>query len=66
MRVCIGIPANFDINNSVLPCLRDNPFKGNAIRDPWEHLVRFHETTSMCKPTNITKDQVNLSVKQKL
>lgn len=29
-------PTNFDIKNYVLLGLRDNPFSGSAIRDPWE------------------------------
>ena len=40
-------PANFDINNYVLSSLRDNSFNGNAIRDSWEHLAHFYETSSM-------------------
>ena len=34
-------PSNFDIKNHVLSGLRDNPFDGNAVRDPWEHLALF-------------------------
>lgn len=40
--------------------LGDNPFDGTAIRDPWEHLAHFYKTTSMCRPTNVTEDQVKL------
>lgn len=40
--------------------LRDNSFDGNEIRDPWEHLARFYETTSMCRPTGVIEDQVKL------
>ncbi|XP_050918402.1 uncharacterized protein LOC127135809 [Lathyrus oleraceus] len=53
-------PSNFDIKNYVLSSLRDNPFDVNAIRDPWKHLARFYETTSMCKLINVTGDQVKL------
>lgn len=53
-------PANFDITNYVLSGLRDNPFKGNAIRDPWEHLAHFYEATSTCRPTKVIEDQVKL------
>ena len=55
-------PTNVNIKNYVLSCLRDNSFDKNAIRDPWEHLARFYETTSMCRPTNITEDQVKPSL----
>ncbi|CAL5203022.1 unnamed protein product [Lathyrus oleraceus] len=40
-------PHNFDIKNYVLSELRDNLFDMNKIRDPWEHLARFYETTLM-------------------
>lgn len=53
-------PANFDIKNYTLSGLRDNLFDGNTIRDLWEHLTRFYETTSMCRPSDIMKDQVKL------
>ncbi|XP_050896168.1 uncharacterized protein LOC127102889 [Lathyrus oleraceus] len=53
-------PANFDIRNSILSSLRENMFDGNAIRDPWAHLARFYKTTSMCKPTDVTENQVKL------
>lgn len=53
-------PANFDIKNYVLSGSRENPFDGNGIRDPWAHLARFYETTSMCKPIDVTKDHVKL------
>lgn len=53
-------PANFDIKNYVLSGLRENPFDGNTIRNPWVHLARFYETTSMCKPIDVTEDQVKL------
>lgn len=43
----------------MLSGLRDNPFDGNGIREPWAYLARFYETTSMCRPTDVTKDQVN-------
>lgn len=51
---------SFDINNFALHGLRDNPFDGQAIRDLWEHLVKFYETYSVCKPTDVTDDQVKL------
>lgn len=44
----------------MLSGLRDNPFDGNAIKDPWEHLARFYEITLMCRPTDITEEQVKL------
>lgn len=34
-------PRTFDIKNFILSSLRDDPFDGQAIRDPWEHLVKF-------------------------
>ena len=40
--------------------LIDNRFDENTIRDPWEHLARFYETTLMCIPADITEDQVKL------
>ena len=43
----VADPGNFDIKNYVLSGLRENPFDGNVIQDPWEHLARFNETTSM-------------------
>lgn len=55
-------PANFDIKNFVLSGLRENMFNRNATRDPWVHLARLYEITSMCKLTNVTKDQVKLSL----
>lgn len=42
----------------VLSGLRDNSFSGNTIRGPWENLARFYETTSMCRSTEATDDQV--------
>lgn len=53
-------PANFDIKNSVLLGLRDNPFDENAIRDPWAHLAHFYETALICKLDDVTNDQVKL------
>lgn len=53
-------PANFDIKNSVLSGLRDNPFDRNVVRYLLEHLTRFYETTSICKPTDFTEDRVKL------
>ena len=39
--------------------MRDDSFDGQAICDPWEHLAKFYETCSMCKPSgDITNDQV--------
>lgn len=40
-------PLTFDINNYVLLGLKDNPFNGKEIKDPWEHLSKFYETCSM-------------------
>lgn len=53
-------PANFGIKNYVLSGLRYNPFDRNVIRDLWEHLACFYETTSMCRPTEVSEDQVKL------
>lgn len=53
-------PSNFDIQKFMLSSLRYNSFDGNGIRDPWEHLARFYETTSMYRPTDIIEDQVKL------
>lgn len=53
-------PTTFDIKSCVLSGLNDNPFIGNTIRDPWEHLARYYETTSMCRLTSVTDDQVKL------
>lgn len=50
----------FDIKNFVLSGLREKSFDGNAIRDPCAHLAHFYETTSMCKPTDISEDHVKL------
>lgn len=44
----------------MLSGLRDNSFDGNAIRDLWEHLAHFYETTSMYRTTDVTEDQVKL------
>lgn len=55
-------PANFNIKYYVLSDLRDKQFDGNAISDPWEHLTRFYETTSMCQPLGIIEDQVKLKL----
>lgn len=41
---------------------RDNQFDGNATCDPWEHLARFYETTSMSQPEGITEDHVKLKL----
>lgn len=40
-------PVNFDIKNSMLHGLRDNPFDGHAICDALEHLAKFYEICSM-------------------
>lgn len=53
-------PVNFKIKYVVLSDSRDKPFDGNATSDPWEHLARFHEITSMCQLEDITEDHVNL------
>ena len=55
-------PANFDIKNFVLSGLTDNPFDGNAIRDPQAHLARLYETTLMCKPDGVSNNQVRLQL----
>lgn len=54
--------ANFSIKYDVLSDLRDKPFYENATSDPWEHLARFHETSSMCQLEGITEDQVKLKM----
>lgn len=51
-------PANFDTKSYMISSLRDNLFDENAIRDPWEHLARFYETTLMCRLVDVTEDQV--------
>lgn len=51
-------PVTFDIKNYVLPSLRVNPFGGQAIRDPWEHLARFYETCLICKPNEVINYQI--------
>lgn len=53
-------PTNFDIKHFVLSGLRGNLFDENTIRDMWEHLSRLYKITSMCRPTDITEDQVKL------
>lgn len=53
-------PTIFNIKYTVLSDLKDKPFDGNTTSDPWGHLTRFHETTSMCQPEGIIEDQVNL------
>lgn len=53
-------PANFNIKNYVFSGLRENPFDGNAIKDPWAHLAHLYETVSMCIPTDVTEDQVKM------
>lgn len=55
-------PVNFNIKYVVLSYLRDKPFDENTTTDPWEHLARFNETTSMCQPEDITEDQVKLKL----
>lgn len=51
-------PVNFKIKYSVLLGLREKQFDENANNDPWEHLAKFYETSSMCQPEGITEDQV--------
>ena len=53
-------PVIFYIKNYVFPGLRDNQFNVNMNKDPWEHLTRFYETSSMCAPEGVTEDQVKL------
>lgn len=54
--IFLGLISNFHccflrfkriIKNYVFSCLRDKQFDGQAIKDPWEHLVRFYEIRSM-------------------
>ncbi|XP_045830999.1 uncharacterized protein LOC123922316 [Trifolium pratense] len=53
-------PVTFDIKNIVLTGLRDKQFDGSATRDPWEHLERFYETCTMCRPEGYTDSQIKL------
>lgn len=58
-QVSLGfVPAtlvNFNIKYFVLLGLRDTQFDRDANNDPWEHLAKFYETTSMCQPEGITE-----------
>lgn len=42
--------------------LIEKQFDGNTTGDPWEHLVWFYATTSMCQPKGIIEDQVKLKL----
>lgn len=53
-------PITFNIKNFVLSSLRDNLFDGQAIWDPWDHLDKIYETCSICKPKEVTEDQIQL------
>lgn len=53
-------PVTFDIKNDVLSILIDNQIDREAIGNPWEHLARFYNTFSMCKPYGVTDDQIKL------
>lgn len=46
----------------MLSYIRDKQFDRNATNDPWEHLVRFYETMSMCQPEGIIEGQVKLKL----
>lgn len=49
-------PETFDIKNYVLSSLKNNPFDKKAIIYPWEHLTKFYQTCSMCKPSGDITD----------
>lgn len=49
---------SFDIKNYVLQGMQDYSFDEKAIRNPWEHLAKVYGTYFMCKPTDVTNDQV--------
>lgn len=56
-------PVTFDIKNYVLHVLKDNLFNGQAINDSQEHLSKFYETCSMCKPPGVEVEIVDDQVK---
>lgn len=47
-------PGYFDIKNIVLLGLKDNPFDGSALIDPYKHLARFKETCTFSNPTGVS------------
>lgn len=55
-------PMNFKTKYYMLSGPRDKKFEWNTTSDPWEHLARFYETTSMCQPEDITENQVKLKL----
>lgn len=55
-------PVNFNIKYFLLSVFREKKFYENETCDPWEHLARFYETTSICQPEGITEDQVKLKL----
>lgn len=64
-QIWLGFPqanlVTFDIKNYTLTGLKENPFNGIEIRNPWEHLAKFYESFSMCNPVgDITDDHVKL------
>lgn len=54
--------VTFDIQNSALSGLRDNPFDEQDIRDLWEHLACFYEKLLMWKPNGVTNDHIKLTL----
>lgn len=63
-QICLGFQlansVTFDIKNHVLTNLKEYPFDGKTIRDPWKHLAKLYETCSICKPAGeIIDDRVN-------
>lgn len=46
----------------MLLSLRDKQSDGNTNNDPWEHLTKFFDTTSMYQLEGITEDQVKLNL----
>lgn len=53
-------PVTFNVKSFVLSSLREKLFDGKDIRCPWEHMDKFYETCSMCKPNDVTEDQIKL------
>ena len=53
-------PMTFDIKSSILSGLIDKQFDGKTIKNPYEHLIRFYETCSMCNPNKVTVNQVKV------
>lgn len=62
--ISLGFQLNnhvtFNIKNDDLAGLRDNQFNESAIRDLWEHLAQFYETSSLFKSDGVTESQIKL------